>query len=328
MTTGSHRPISAARAPDSCSAPLAAASATSSRPVASSSQVRGSVSTTLGGLPRRVLGSRNALHRNERWHAYLDAGARRDRGQRAGGQPHRLGELGAPRLGPAVVAQPVRDRRHGGARLRRIGAATGGHTLDSQSACRPPPTALQNGRRGVAGDRRGRRRAFIYLQFRGDLTDKTQLTLLSPRAGLVVEPGSKVTYNGVEIGRVADIDMVDVRRHAEGQTDPRRRPRYIKFIPANVVAEIQATTVFGNKYVSFSSPKYPSPQRISSHDVIDASSVTTEFNTLFETVTSIAEQVDPDQAEPDADRDRRGADGSGRSVRRLAGRTATASSTT
>ena len=51
--------------------------------------------------------------------------------------------------------------------------------------------------------------------------------------------------------------------------------------------------MFGNKYISFSSPENPSAQRISAHDVIDASSVTTEFNTLFETVTSIAEQVDP-----------------------------------
>ena len=51
--------------------------------------------------------------------------------------------------------------------------------------------------------------------------------------------------------------------------------------------------MFGNKYISFSSPKDPSPQRITSQDVIDASSVTTEFNTVFETVTSIAEQVDP-----------------------------------
>ncbi len=70
-------------------------------------------------------------------------------------------------------------------------------------------------------------------------------------------------------------------------------PRYIEYIPANVVAEIRATTVFGNKYISFSSPKNPSAQRISADDVIDASAVTTEFNTLFETVTSIAEQVDP-----------------------------------
>ena len=134
---------------------------------------------------------------------------------------------------------------------------------------------------------------FIYLEFRGDLTDNTQLTLLSPRAGLVVEPGSKVTYNGVEIGRVARIDLVD----DEGMLKARLRldvnPRYTSYIPANVVAEIRATTVFGNKYISFSSPKNPSKQRISPRDVIDVSSVTSEFNTLFETVTSIAEQVDP-----------------------------------
>ena len=134
---------------------------------------------------------------------------------------------------------------------------------------------------------------FIYLEFRGDLTDNTQLTLLSPRAGLVVEPGSKVTYNGVEIGRVARIDLVD----DEGMLKARLRldvnPRYTSYIPANVVAEIRATTVFGNKYISFSSPKNPSKQRISPRDVIEVSSVTSEFNTLFETVTSIAEQVDP-----------------------------------
>ena len=55
----------------------------------------------------------------------------------------------------------------------------------------------------------------------------------------------------------------------------------------------QGTTVFGNKYVSLTSPKHPTPQRISPHHVIDARSVTTEFNTLFETLTSIAEKVDP-----------------------------------
>ena len=123
--------------------------------------------------------------------------------------------------------------------------------------------------------------AFIYLQFRGDLTDKTKLTLLSPRAGLVVEPGSKVTYNGVEIGRVSHITMVDERGTAMAKLTLDVNPRYIQYIPANVEADIRATTVFGNKYISFSSPKDPSPQRISTHDVIEASAVTTEFNTLF-----------------------------------------------
>jgi phospholipid/cholesterol/gamma-HCH transport system substrate-binding protein len=135
--------------------------------------------------------------------------------------------------------------------------------------------------------------AFIYLQFRGDLTDKTQLTLLSPRAGLLVEPGSKVTYNGVKIGRVSHIGMVDLHGTPMAKLTLDVNPRYISYIPANVEADIQATTVFGNKYISFRSPKDPAQQRISSHDVIDASAVTTEFNTLFETVTSIAEQVDP-----------------------------------
>jgi phospholipid/cholesterol/gamma-HCH transport system substrate-binding protein len=135
--------------------------------------------------------------------------------------------------------------------------------------------------------------SFIYLQFRGDLGDKTQLTLLSSRAGLVVEPGSKVTYNGVEIGRVSRIEMVDQQGTPMAKLTLDVNPRFIQYIPANVMADIRATTVFGNKYISFSSPKNPTPQRISPHNVIDGSAVTTEFNTLFETVTSIAEQVDP-----------------------------------
>ncbi|MGY4648345.1 phospholipid/cholesterol/gamma-HCH transport system substrate-binding protein [Mycobacterium sp. URHB0021] len=60
-----------------------------------------------------------------------------------------------------------------------------------------------------------------------------------------------------------------------------------------MTAEIRATTVFGNKYISFSSPKSPVAQHVSSNEIIDAASVTTEFNTVFETVTAIAEQVDP-----------------------------------
>jgi phospholipid/cholesterol/gamma-HCH transport system substrate-binding protein len=52
--------------------------------------------------------------------------------------------------------------------------------------------------------------ALMYSQIRGDLAPKTQLTLLTSRAGLVVDPGSKGTYNGGEIGRVTTIGVVDV----------------------------------------------------------------------------------------------------------------------
>ena len=133
----------------------------------------------------------------------------------------------------------------------------------------------------------------IYMQFRGDFIDKTELTLMSSRAGLVVEPGAKVTYNGVEIGRVDRIGAVDVDGETKARLSLDVDPDYIELIPANVVAEIQATTVFGNKYVSFSSPDDPTAERITSGHVIDVSSVSTEFNTLFETVMALAEQVDP-----------------------------------
>lgn len=135
--------------------------------------------------------------------------------------------------------------------------------------------------------------AFIYMQFRGDFIPATQLTLQSSRAGLVVEPGAKVTYNGVEIGRVARIGAVEVDGSPKAQLSLDVDPDYLRFIPANVVVDIQATTVFGNKYISLSSPDDPTAERISANSVIDVSSVSTEFNTLFETVMTLAQQVDP-----------------------------------
>ena len=135
--------------------------------------------------------------------------------------------------------------------------------------------------------------AFIYAQWRGLLTPKTSLTMVSDRAGLVMDPGSKVTYNGVEIGRVTDVLALNRDGKQMAQLDLEVQPRYVDLIPSNVDAQIKASTVFGNKYVSFTSPKNPTKSRISSADVIDASHVTTEFNTLFETLTSISEKVDP-----------------------------------
>lgn len=135
----------------------------------------------------------------------------------------------------------------------------------------------------------------VYVQFRGGFTPQRQLTMLSDRAGLVMDPGSPVTYNGVEIGRVGSIEEVQRDGKAAAKFTLNVKPEYIRLIPANVVANIEATTVFGNKYVALSAPtdEAPSSKRIAATDVIDARSVTTEFNTLFQTITQISERVDP-----------------------------------
>jgi phospholipid/cholesterol/gamma-HCH transport system substrate-binding protein len=118
-----------------------------------------------------------------------------------------------------------------------------------------------------------------------------------------MDPGSKVTYNGVPIGRVADINEIERDGKPAVKFTLDVYPKYLHMIPANVDAKIVATTVFGEKYVSMTSPHHPLPQRITSQNVrcqgekstpcIEPNSVTTEINTLFETITSIAEKVDP-----------------------------------
>ena len=133
----------------------------------------------------------------------------------------------------------------------------------------------------------------VYLQFRGDLTPKAELTMISGRAGLVMDAGSKVTYNGVEIGRVSTVSAAESNGAPAARITMNVNPRYLAMMPANVDADIRATTIFGNKYVALTSPRNPVRARLSSSDVIRTSTVTTEFNTLFETLTSISEKVDP-----------------------------------
>ncbi len=135
--------------------------------------------------------------------------------------------------------------------------------------------------------------ALTWMQFRGSFEERTQLTVMSGRAGLSMDPGSKVTFNGVPIGRLAAVDVVTVGDNPEAKLTLDVKPQYLKLIPENVTAELRATTVFGNKYISFLSPPNPSAKRLSPSTPIQAQGVTTEFNTLFETITAISEQIDP-----------------------------------
>ncbi|BBX28270.1 MCE family protein [Mycolicibacterium alvei] len=135
--------------------------------------------------------------------------------------------------------------------------------------------------------------ALTWMQFRGVFEEQTQLTVLSNRSGLSMDPGSKVTFNGVPIGRLTAVDVAEVDGDQQARLTLDVKPQYVKLIPENVTAELKATTVFGNKYISFTAPDNPSAQRISPDKPIRAQGVTTEFNTLFETITAISEQVDP-----------------------------------
>jgi phospholipid/cholesterol/gamma-HCH transport system substrate-binding protein len=133
----------------------------------------------------------------------------------------------------------------------------------------------------------------VLIQADGYFIQRTPLTMLASRAGLQMESGAKVTYNGVQIGRVGAVTAIEVGGKQEAELTLEVDPRYLALIPENVEATISTTTLFGSKHVSLTAPKHPSLQRISSSDSIDMASVTTEFDTLFELVVDLARQVDP-----------------------------------
>lgn len=132
----------------------------------------------------------------------------------------------------------------------------------------------------------------VFVQFRGGFTSKESLTLIADRAGLLIGPGSKVTLNGVEIGKVASVSEIERDSKPAAKFTLDVSPRYVPLIPVNVDAAIKATTLFGGKYVALTSPKQPGAP-ITTADVIDATSVSTEVNTVFQTLTSIAQSIDP-----------------------------------
>jgi phospholipid/cholesterol/gamma-HCH transport system substrate-binding protein len=131
---------------------------------------------------------------------------------------------------------------------------------------------------------------WCVLTFRGDLTRTVAITIVSPRAGLVMNPQAKVKLLGIQVGTVAAIEE---RPDGQAALQVAMNPGELRRIPANISANIASTTVFGNKFVELRLPADPSAQRLQSGQVLDASRVTVEFNTLFEQLTSLLSAIEP-----------------------------------
>jgi phospholipid/cholesterol/gamma-HCH transport system substrate-binding protein len=125
--------------------------------------------------------------------------------------------------------------------------------------------------------------------FRGTFNTYAPVTLTSDRAGLVMDPGGKVKLRGVQVGRVSDVMGGD--RSVSLKLDI--FPDQLKYIPANVSAQIRATTTFGAKYVDLIYPANPSAERLSAGAVIRSQNVSSEVNTVFQNLTDVLKQIDP-----------------------------------
>ena len=128
-------------------------------------------------------------------------------------------------------------------------------------------------------------------QFRGWFKSTVPVTVVAPRAGLVMNPDAKVKLRGVEVGRVKSISEED--GHAvlklavnSGQLDD---------IPGNVKADIKSNTIFGAKAVFLTVPESGPSGTLKAGTTIGADHVTVELNTVYQRLVDVLAMLQPDK---------------------------------
>ena len=126
--------------------------------------------------------------------------------------------------------------------------------------------------------------------FRGSFTESVPVTVLSSRAGLVMNVDAKVKMRGVQVGKV---DSIESRPNGQAVLHLAMYPSDMHLIPANVLVDITAPTVFGAKFVELVPPAEPSARSLHAGQVLDSQHVTVEINTVFQQLTSVLGTLDP-----------------------------------
>lgn len=125
--------------------------------------------------------------------------------------------------------------------------------------------------------------------FRGSFIKTEPVTLISDRAGLVMNPDAKVKMRGVQVGTVGSIESLpDGRAALHLEMDPDQ----LRLIPGNVHADIASSTVFGAKFVNLVAPENPSGT-MQPGQVLEGQHVTVEINTVFQQLTRVLDKIDP-----------------------------------
>ncbi|SPM34635.1 virulence factor Mce, partial [Mycobacterium rhizamassiliense] len=126
--------------------------------------------------------------------------------------------------------------------------------------------------------------------FQGSFTESVPVTVISERAGLVMNADAKVKMRGVQVGKVASIEPL-----ANGQAAIHLAldPSQLRFIPSNVLVNIASSTVFGAKSVLLVDPDQPSAQRLHSGQTLQGQHVMVEINTVFQELVSVLSHIDP-----------------------------------
>jgi phospholipid/cholesterol/gamma-HCH transport system substrate-binding protein len=128
-----------------------------------------------------------------------------------------------------------------------------------------------------------------YLSYTSAFSPTDTVTVTAPRAGLVMEKEAKVKYRGIQIGKVKAVDYAAGEARLTLAIDSKQ----LRYIPANATVRIAGNTIFGAKSVEFVPPQSPSPMSMRPGAHVQASAVSLEVNTLFQSLTDLLHKIDP-----------------------------------
>ncbi|UVE96251.1 MCE family protein [Dietzia sp. B32] len=135
----------------------------------------------------------------------------------------------------------------------------------------------------------------VAVSFRGGWARTMDLTLHADRSGLVLEPGAMVMRHGVRIGTVASVHPDGDGARIELELDR----EYSSALPADTTADITSSTLFGGKRVVLSDDDdevRAATAVLAPGDALRAESVTTETQTVFQSLTEVMVAVQPEKA--------------------------------
>ena len=132
--------------------------------------------------------------------------------------------------------------------------------------------------------------AVTALLFNGSLKRVVPVTVVSDRAGLVMEAGAKVKVRGVQIGQV---DSIGTGAGNGSTLHLRIDPAPFTYLPGNVEAEIKSSTAFGAKYVDLVLPDQQADAPLQPGAVLHSRNVTVEVNTVFQNLQDVVTAIDP-----------------------------------
>jgi virulence factor Mce-like protein len=133
--------------------------------------------------------------------------------------------------------------------------------------------------------------AFAVAMNRGVFEHDTRIEVLGDRAGLTLAPGARVKFRGVDVGKVSSIEPV----HSGARIDVDLFDNQVRFVPADVVAQIIPPTAFGAKYVNLVADATAGGPPIVAGARVRAEHVTTEFNDAFENLTKLMQVAQPER---------------------------------